>query len=195
ITRPVRTWNPIKINFQHVWLLVKDAWRTNNWKDKFALWFKHTGYRPADVTAKYPVYKIEDVYHFEKYDTRTSTALNAWSWIQMIMILLFVSYFFGNIALIKQLDSSYIFLYGAFIFLSVYALTELMDRNQYAIVWEIIRSGLGLGFIFDQGDWFGISEYFFASKYIISSYFFVSITITGLFVIRHRKEDATLAVA
>ena len=27
ITRPARTWNPIKINFQHIWLLIKDAWR------------------------------------------------------------------------------------------------------------------------------------------------------------------------
>ncbi len=77
ITRPVQTWNPIKINFQHVWLLIKDAWRTKNWKDKFTLWFKHTGYRPADVTTKYPVYKIEDVYHFNKYDTKTSPPFSA----------------------------------------------------------------------------------------------------------------------
>jgi hypothetical protein len=26
---------------------------------------QHTGYRPADVAIKYPVYKIEDVYHFD----------------------------------------------------------------------------------------------------------------------------------
>ena len=37
ITRPVRTWNPVKINFQHLWLLIKDAWRTKSWKDKFTL--------------------------------------------------------------------------------------------------------------------------------------------------------------
>ncbi|MEI9910933.1 MAG: hypothetical protein WDO71_15435 [Bacteroidota bacterium] len=116
ITRPVRTWNPIKINFQHVWLLIKDAWRTSNWKEKFTLWFRHTGYRPSDVAAKYPVYKIEDVYHFEKYNTKTSAALNVWSWIQLVMILLFVSYLFGNIAVINQLDKSYIFWYGGFIF-------------------------------------------------------------------------------
>ena len=116
ITRPVRTWNPIKINFQHVWLLIKDAWRTNSWKDKFTLWFKPTGYRPADVAEKYPVYKIDDVYHFEKYDTQTSTALNAWSWIQLLMILFFISYMFGNIALINSLDTNYIFWYGGFLF-------------------------------------------------------------------------------
>ena len=28
ITRPVRTWNPIKINFQHLWLLISDTWHT-----------------------------------------------------------------------------------------------------------------------------------------------------------------------
>lgn len=189
ITRPVRTWNPIKINFQHVWLLLKDAWRTNNWKDKFLLWFKPTGYRPADVAAKYPVYKIEDVYHFEKYDTKTSPVLNTWTWVQNIMILLFVSYLFGNIAPINTLDKNYIFWYGGFIFLSVYALTELMDRNQYAIVWEALRCGLGLYFLYTQDDWFGANSYFSSAKYILGTYFILSIIVTGWFVMKHRRED------
>ena len=192
ITRPVRTWNPIKINFQHVWLLIKDAWRTHNWKDKFMLWFKPTGYRPADVVAKYPVYKIEDVYHFEKYNTRTSPALNTWTWVQNIMLLLFVSYLFGNIALVNTLDKNYIFWYGGFIFLSVYALTELMDRNQYAIVWEVIRCGVGLAFVYQQQDWFGASVYFPSTKYLLAGYFFVSILVTQWFVMKHKKEDVTL---
>jgi alkylglycerol monooxygenase len=74
ITRPVQTWNPIKINFMHLWLLVKDAWNTKSWKDKFRIWMMPTGWRPADVAEKYPVYKIEDVYNFEKYATRTKPA-------------------------------------------------------------------------------------------------------------------------
>ena len=189
ITRPVRTWNPIKINFQHLWLMMKDAWRTNNWKDKFTLWFKPTGYRPADVVEKFPVYKIDDVYHFEKYETKTSTALNIWSWVQLMMILFFLSYFFGNIALINSLDKSYIFWYGGFIFLTVYALTDLMDRNQYAIVWEGIRSGLGLTFLFMQDDWFGANTFVSTIKYILGAYFILSITITGWFVMKHKKED------
>lgn len=190
ITRPVQTWNPIRINFSHLWLMMKDAWRTNSWKDKFTLWFKKTGYRPADVAEKYPVYKIEDVYHFEKYDTRTSTALNIWSWVQLMMILFFISYFFGSIALINSLDSSYIFWYGGFIFLSVYALTELMDRNQYAIIWEAIRSGLGLYFLYQQQDWFGANAYVSSVAYILGGYFIVSFIVTGWFVVKHRKEDA-----
>lgn len=189
ITRPVRTWNPIKINFQHVWLLIKDTWRTKNWKDKFLLWFKPTGYRPADVAQKYPVYKIQDVYHFEKYDTRTSASFNAWTWVQTIMILLLVSYLFGNIALINALDKNYIFGYGGFIFLTVYALTDLMDRNQSAIIWEAIRCGLGISFIYQQHDWFGAASYSDSIKYIIGGYFILSFTVTGWFVLKHRKED------
>jgi hypothetical protein len=68
ITRPVSTWNPVNINFQHLWLLIKDAWRTTNWKDKLRIWFMPTGWRPDDVAEKYPVYKINDVYQFEKYN-------------------------------------------------------------------------------------------------------------------------------
>ena len=189
ITRPVRTWNPIRINFQHAWLLLTDAWRTTSWKEKFTLWFKHTGYRPADVAVKYPVDKIGDVYNFEKYDPKASTALIAWSWVPVIMILLFVSYLFGNLALLNSQDRSYIFLYGAFIFLSVYSLTDLMDRNSSAIIWEMIRAAFGLWLLFTQGDWFASSGIFKPLPYILGVYFILSIVMSGWFVYRHRRED------
>lgn len=189
ITRPVRTWNPIKINFSHLWLLMKDAWHTDNWKDKFRIWFMPTGWRPADVIEKYPVYKIEDVYDFKKYDPKASKALKIWSWVQLLGILLLISYLFGNIAAINEINSSYIYVYGAFIFLSVYALTELMDRNFYAIIWEILKNSIGLVFIYQQGDWFGASTIIPGIQYMLTGYFMLSIIITTYFVVRHRKED------
>ena len=195
ITRPVRTWNPIKINFQHVWLLMQDAWRTKNLKDKFTLWFKPTGYRPADVTEKYPVHKIEDVYNFEKYHPASSVALNIWSWIQLILILLFISYLFGNIASINKLNSAYIYLYGGFVFLSVYAFTELMDRNKHAIFWEGIKNIFGILVIYRSGDWFGMSTYALWINYMLIVYFIFSTVITGWFVLQHKKEDEQLTLA
>ncbi|MBI5373643.1 MAG: sterol desaturase family protein [Sphingobacteriales bacterium] len=189
ITRPAKTWNPVKINFQHLWLMIKDAWRTRNWPDKFTLWFRHTGYRPADVAEKYPVYKIEDIYHFEKYDTRTSPAFNAWAWVQLTMILLFISYLFGNIAYINNIDTSYIYWYGGFVFLSVYALTELMDRNPNAVYWELTRSALGLYFIIQQGDWFGAGFWIAELKYLLAGYFIASLLLSAWFAIQHKKED------
>lgn len=195
ITRPVRTWNPIKINFSHLWLMMKDAWHTNSWKDKFTLWFKPTGYRPADVIEKYPVYKIDDPYHFEKYDTKASTTLHVWTWVQLMMLLLFVSYFFGSIATINSMGTQYIFWYGGFIFLTVYALTELMDRNPWALFWEAARSGLGLAFLLQQNDWFGSGTYFSPVLYALGAYFILSFIVTSWFVVKHRNEDALMMAA
>ncbi len=189
ISRPARTWNPIKINFQHAWLMMKDAWRTKSWKDKFTLWFKPTGYRPADVAERYPVYKIADVYNFDKYDPKSSAGLRIWAWIQLLLILLFTSYLFGNIAAIKELDASYIFWYGAFIFLSVYSLTDLMDRNLSAAFVELLRGGMGVYFLWTQQDWFGASAWIPSIHLILYAYFILSILISSWFAAWHYKED------
>lgn len=189
ITRPARTWNPIRINFQHLWLLIKDAWRTQSWKEKFTLWFQPTGYRPADVEEKYPVYKIEDVYHFEKYETRTTPAFTAWAWIQLLILLLLISYLFGSIAYINSINSTYIYWYGGFIFLSVFSLTELMDRNPKALLWEIAKIALGLSFLYRQGDWFGIQQQIPGATLWIFSYLIFSLLGTSWFFWKHQQED------
>ena len=189
ITRPSQTWNPIKINFQHVWLLIKDAWRAKNWKDKFRIWVMPTGWRPADVSEKNPLHKITDVYHFEKYDPKYSRALATWSWFQLVIILLFVSYLFGNIGAINKLDAFYIYLYGGFVFLAVYSFTDLMDRNRYAIVWEILKNAFGIAIIYRQGDWFGASAWLWWINYALIVYFILSTVVCGWFVYKHYKED------
>jgi len=171
ITRPVRTWNPIKINFMHMGLLIKDAWHAKKWKDKFRIWFMPTGWRPADVAEKYPVYKIEDVYDFKKYETKASGVFLTWIWIQITILLLLLSYFFAHIA---SIGSPGIFVYGGFIFLYVYAFTELMDRNPNAWIWELAKAALGIGIIFYSGDWFGANSYFAYSNFIFIAYFALS---------------------
>lgn len=195
ITRPAQTWNPIKINFQHLWLLMQDAWRTKSWKEKFVLWFKPTGYRPADVAEKYPVYKIEDVYHFNKYAPRTSFPLQVWSWIQISLALICISYLFGNIAAINRMNGSFIYMYAAFVFLTVYAYTELMDRSSFAIFWESIKNIYGLAIIYYYGDWFGASQYFSWINYVLIAYFITATVVTAWFVYLHYKEDRQLSVS
>jgi alkylglycerol monooxygenase len=171
VTRPVRTWNPIKINFMHLWLLMQDAWHTQSWKDKLRVWLMPLGWRPADVVEKYPVYKIEDVYHFEKYDTPAPKGMIIYLWIQLFCLLLIVSYLFGNVANIGLTNMMY---YGLFIFAQVYALTEFMDRNPRALVYEVVKNMICVGGILYYGGWFGLQNYFRASSYILMGYFFVS---------------------
>ncbi len=188
ITKPVSTWNPIKINFLHLWSLMKDAWLTESWKDKLRIWFMPTGWRPADVEKKYPANKIEDVYNFQKYAPYTSTGLYAWSWIQLLFTLLIISYFFGNL---KTIGTPDIFIYGAFVFLTVYSYTELMDRSRFAGLWEITKSSIGLFLIFQTGDWFGISLIFSGVQYFIAFYFVLSAFMASYFVwVEFPKEIA-----
>ncbi len=176
VTRPVRTWNPIKINFMHMWLLIKDAWHAKNWMDKLRVWFMPLGWRPTDVAEKYPVYKIEDVYHFEKYDTQASKGILVYLWIQLFCLLLLVSYLFGNIASIGMPNMFY---YGLFIFVQVYALTEFMDRNPKALIIEVVKNMLCVAGILYYGGWFGLQNHFNASSYIIMGYFMVSTAIVA----------------
>lgn len=156
VKRPVRTWNPFKINFQHLWLLLTDAWRARSWWDKMRLWFMPTGWRPADVRERYPVAVVEDVYRMEKYDTPASRALVVWSWVQLFFCYFLLIYFF---AYLGPIGSPGIFWYGAFIFASVFAYTELMDLNPRAPWYELAKSLLGLYLLFwGGGDWFGAGE-------------------------------------
>lgn len=186
VTRPVRTWNPIKINFQHLWLLIQDAWRTRNWLDKIKVWFMPTGWRPADVVDRYPVDSIKDVYNFEKYDTKASRALIAWSWVQMFFNYFLLTYFFASLT---KIGSPGIFYYGGFLFLAIFAYTELMDRNPYAVWLEGIKSALGLYLIYQAGgDWFGANQNWGAwFTYLVGAYFVLSVVMTVLFVEREIK--------
>ena len=168
ITRPARTWNPIRINFQHVWLLVKDAWRTKSWWDKLRLWFMPTGWRPTDVAERFPVHKIEDVYHFDKYRTEASTAFVAWSWYQFIataFLLLFMLFSFADI------DFPGLFFYGGFIFLGIYGYTSLMDGLRSAPWIELARGLAGLGFMAYTGGWFGIDAFIPMGSAWVAGYF------------------------
>ncbi len=186
ITRPVKTWNPIKINFMHLWLLIKDAWGTRHIRDKFRIWLMPTGWRPEDMAEKYPVQKIEDVFHFEKYDSKSSPFFIAWSWVQLTILVLLLSYFFGNIAAI---GTPGIFLYGGFIFLFVYAFTELMNRNPYAWFWELLKSAYGVGIIYYQRDWFGINQFYESFDFLFIGYFLLSTGLSLYFLLKDKLSE------
>lgn len=188
VTRPVQTWNPIKINFMHLWLLIKDAWRAQNWSDKLKIWFMPLGWRPADVAEKYPVNKIEEVYHFDKYNPYLTKGMMIWSFAQLITLLLLLSYLFGNLA---DIGAPGIFYYGGFVFLTVYAYTELMDRNPNAWAWEVLKAVYAMYFVVTTGDWFGLNSFLPESVYIFVGYLVLSALFSVWF--SFRKEKLQLA--
>jgi len=191
ISRPAQTWNPFRINFQHLWLLISDAWRAENWKDIFTIWFKPTGWRPENFEEKYPVTKISNVYSFNKYGTQHSNILMYWSAIQMFVTLGLVSYLYLSIA---QMELQNIFIYGTFIFISVYSYTELMDTNNYSLFWESVRFVFGIGIISYLGNWFNIDASIPFGTLIVISYLVISLGVNIYFVSSGFKSEK-LAIA
>jgi hypothetical protein len=188
ITRPAQTWNPIRINFQHLWLLITDAWRAENWKDKLTIWFKPTGWRPKGFEEKYPVNKITDVYAFEKYGTKHSNKLMYWSLFQALITLLLITYMYNSIG---KIGLPNVFIYGAFIFLTVYSYTELMDTRKISLLWEGIRFLAGIAIIAYLGDWFGMNTLFPFASHIIIGYLFLSLFVTLSFVYSNFDKETT----
>ena len=189
ITIPVATWNPIKINFQHLVQLISDAWRTNNWRDKFRIWFMPTGWRPDDVIEKYTLDKIDNVYDFKKYNPESSIGLKTWSLIQLLVLLLFISYLFGNLA---DIGSPGIFYYGFFIFIFIYSMTELMDRNKYSFIWETIKCITGFYLINFSGGWFGAEKLNSTIPFAVGSYLVIALSSTIYYTYKHYREDQHL---
>ncbi|MGA0415252.1 MAG: fatty acid hydroxylase family protein [Flavobacteriia bacterium] len=139
--KPVNSWNPLWINFQHLWGLIQDAWRTKSWKAKLLIWFKPTGWRPQDVAKKWPCKSIESVNHQEKYQTNLSKNERRWAIFHWLGTTLLLMVF---LAVFADLTPLYRLAYGALIFISIFGYTAVMDRNSWGISFEWGRTLLGI---------------------------------------------------
>ena len=139
--KPVRTWNPVLINFIHLWGLTQDAWNTRKWNDKLKLWFMPTGWRPSDVSLKFPKQIVTDVYNQKKYSPQYTFKHKLMTVFQFmcinIMSFLFL-YNFSDIDLFSRI--AYVFL----IFSTIFGFTSMMDGYKWGFVFEISRSIIGL---------------------------------------------------
>ena len=120
-----------------------------------------------------------------------SKKLMYWSIFQALITLLFISYMYNSIAIIGLPN---VFIYGVFIFLTVYSYTELMDTSKISVFWESIRFAFWIGLIFYFGDWFGMNQLFPFANYVILSYLVLSLLVTIYFV-NSIFEKETLLVA
>ena len=184
VSRAVHTWNPWIINFQHLWLLIKDAWRTTFWKDKLRIWFMPTGWRPEDVSSLYPVPYTKEIYNRPKYDTKASAVFKYWSAAQLIITLLLMMFLFNNIG---EIPFSEVLLYGILLFVSIFAYTSLMDGSGLAIAAETVKSGIGLYLLSYNGyRWFEIDQTIPGGTIVIMTYLATSLLSTLYFYFKDR---------
>ncbi|MDB4144829.1 sterol desaturase family protein, partial [Flavobacteriaceae bacterium] len=72
VLKPVNTWNPLLINFQHAFNVIQDAYYTSSFKDKLRIWFMPTGWRPNDIIERFPRPITTDHFNREKYSPKYS---------------------------------------------------------------------------------------------------------------------------
>tara|TARA_R110000868_G_scaffold215040_1_gene465121 strand:+ start:647 stop:1918 length:1272 start_codon:yes stop_codon:yes gene_type:complete len=177
VLKPAGTWNPVVINFQHFFRLLKDALRTSSIWDKLRIWFMPTGWRPKDVKEKYPIAIIDDVYNFQRYDTPASNGLKLYVVLQMLLsvaLLLFMFYNYANIGFTNLI------VFGAFVFFGIFSYTILMDRLKIAAFTEGLRAILGIAYILVLGDWFGLNTYLGNGTILMIIYFAITL-LAGLY--------------
>ncbi len=79
------SWNPVWANLQIFSQLWQDCLNTKNWWHKLTIWFRRTGWRPPDVVADSPRYKLEDLESFEKFEIPLSGREKSYALLQHLV--------------------------------------------------------------------------------------------------------------
>jgi len=167
--KPVRTWNPILINFQHLWFLIQDAWHTSSILDKFKIWFMPTGWRPRDVVKKIPRSKVENVFNQEKYKFEYSFIHKVFVGFHFLTLNIILYIFLSSFANLSFADKTGYFL---LIFSTIFSFSSVMDGYKWSINFEFVRIFFGILVLYFQEELFltyNSSMIMFLSCYLIVS--------------------------
>ena len=124
VLKPVNTWNPLLINFQHAFNVIQDAYYTSSFKDKLRIWFMPTGWRPNDIIERFPRSITTDHFNREKYSPKYSFFMKFTAIFHFILINFLLYFFLSNFSIIES-DLKLVF--GLIIFISVFGFTSLLD--------------------------------------------------------------------
>lgn len=141
--KPAMSWNPIWINFQHLYLLSRDAWHTSKWKDKLRIWFMPTGWRPQDVSKTFPVISREmdeDKKYKPTYDFN-------WKVIAVVHFSAITLMLFFFLSKFSDININLQIIFSLLIFFSIFGFTSLMDFYSWAPVLEIFRGVFSIIFV------------------------------------------------
>ena len=177
--KPVNTWNPFIINFQHLWYLSIDAWRTKKLINKIKIWFMPTGWRPNDVKERFKRDKIIDVYNQQKYkieyrNVHIFYAIFHFIYINVALWLLLTGY--------DELENNLKIFYSIFILTTIFGFTSVMDSYKWASYIELLRLMLSLILI---NNMFEFENFNF---YLFNFYFMFSVFLT-LMVSNHLPKE------
>lgn len=140
IRGPLHSWNPVKA-LTHVYIdMGRDSWHTARWRDKLAVWWSRTGWRPADVAARFPREK-NDLARFRKFDPQVPRRVAVYGFAQLVATVVLLDF-------MQKTSLSYwggVALWGVLLTTMVTTALWLEGRSADSLRhWELLRL-LGLG--------------------------------------------------
>ncbi|MBT3543545.1 MAG: sterol desaturase family protein [Flavobacteriaceae bacterium] len=168
--KPSKSWNPIWINFQHLWQITQDAWYAKNWIDKLKIWFMPTGWRPKDVEDRFPITPrpIDSEDKYNPFYNNQWKAIALIHFVSLNFLLLFLLANYSELTVEFRVSLGFVLLF------SIFGFTGLMDFHKWAPTYEIFRGLLGILFVFLPQCEFLRFEYplffgFYITYFIITS--------------------------
>jgi sterol desaturase/sphingolipid hydroxylase (fatty acid hydroxylase superfamily) len=138
IRKALKSWNPLWANIHVYSQLFKDCWHANRWQDKLLIWFKRTGWRPADVEKNYPLGKV-DLTQFRKFDIPLTLINKFYSLIQHLLVVFVGLLLMMNIAVFSLAEQV---LLVDFVLYSSVSAGLVLENNPLAIYLEWVKYSL-----------------------------------------------------
>ena len=135
VRKPLANWNPFWANLQVYDYLLFDARHTQRWRDKLGLWFRRTGWRPADVETLYPKARA-DIERFDKFDARPAAGLQAYVLAQFVVALVTA---LGISALFAESGLNGVLLPCLLLWTQLWTIGLLNEGRAYAVRAELVR--------------------------------------------------------
>ncbi len=140
VTTPLASWNPLWANAQFYVTLWRDARRAESWWDRLRIWFMPTGWRPADVAARYPQAK-PDLGQFVKFEVPLGRAQQLYAVAQFSLYVLAGT---GLLALAAELSAAALLLGLAWMAGGLYVIGTWLENRPAARRLELLRLALNL---------------------------------------------------
>ncbi|MGX1019235.1 sterol desaturase/sphingolipid hydroxylase (fatty acid hydroxylase superfamily) [Pseudomonas sp. Y3 TE3536] len=135
VTTPLASWNPLWANLQFYAQLWRDARRTRSMWDKWRIWFMPTGWRPADVAARYPQAK-PDLALFRKFEVALGRAQQAYVAAQFVVYVALGSYL---MEVAERVPAAALILGWSIMALGLFVLGALLENRPWAVRLERAR--------------------------------------------------------
>ncbi|CRL49903.1 sterol desaturase family protein [Pseudomonas sp. URMO17WK12:I11] len=135
VTTPLASWNPLWANVQFYVQLWNDARRAERTWDKLRIWFMRTGWRPADVAARYPMNK-PDLNLFRKFEVPLDGRQQLYVALQFCAYIALGSYLMN---LERSLPTAALVLGWSAVALGLFTLGVALENRPWALKLELLR--------------------------------------------------------